>query len=106
MMRNTVKLYQASIPYGTNGLEIYEAEFIETDKQFKRTGDHAFIIPKNRDGSPGNGYARTPAQAVTDLRLGLEIRLDKLRDLMADIREKLAIVSQAGAPLLPGMEAQ
>lgn len=106
-MSKIVKLYQASIPYGVNGLKIYEAEFTETDKQFKRTSDHPFIIPKNsRDGSPGNGYARTPEQAIANLRLSLERQLDRLRGEMADVQERLNIVSEARAPRLPGLRPE
>lgn len=105
-MEDTIKLYQASIPYGTNGLKIYEAEFIETDKQFKLAGDRGvFVIHKSRDGEPGNDYARTPTQAVTVLRLRLERQLDNLRGEMADVQERLAIISKAGAPMLPGLES-
>ena len=97
-MKNTIKLYKASIPYGTNGLAIYEGEFTETTMQFRRTGSRTSIIPKNRDGEPGMGYARTPGGAIVVLRLEIERRLDSLRGEMAILHGKLNIVNKKESP--------
>lgn len=96
MMSNeskTVTLYRAVIRHGTNGLTIRSDEFIETAKQFKSAGDsHPYLIPKDRIGEPGHGYARTPEAAVVELKLSLESKLDGLRDQMAQMQAELQII--------------
>lgn len=90
----TTKLYQVNIPYATNGVTIYEAEFSETAKQFKSLGEHPYIILKNRFGEPQSGYARSPEDAVKSFRLSLERQLNRLRGDMADVQMRLNILNE------------
>lgn len=98
MANKTVTLYRANIYSREGKVTISKGAFVETSKQFKSAGTYKFIVPKNGDGSPGNGYARMPEEAVQHLKAGFEQRADKLRNELAEVQKCLNII-QGGEPV-------